>query len=170
MPYPATARLLAACLAACWLGSCATPAEEPALLSAGRGVARVEIARGAEALQRGLMHRDSLAEDSGMLFAFPGPRRWCMWMKNTRIPLSVAFLDSSGAVINIAEMTPHSEVPHCSRRNASYALEMNRGWFARHGVAPGSAIRQCSGEPSGLPRAPARGCVSAAPASAPAPR
>jgi len=63
-----------------------------------------------------------------------------MWMKNTLVPLSVAFLDDGGGIINIADMTPHSEQAHCAARPARYALEMNRGWFAARGIKPGMRL------------------------------
>jgi hypothetical protein len=63
-----------------------------------------------------------------------------MWMKNTLVALSVAFLDDGGEIINIADMTPHSEQAHCATRPARYALEMNRGWFAARGIKPGMRL------------------------------
>jgi hypothetical protein len=63
-----------------------------------------------------------------------------MWMKNTLIPLSVAFLDARGTIINIADMQPQSERTHCAARPARYALEMNRGWFAQRGLKPGTRL------------------------------
>jgi uncharacterized membrane protein (UPF0127 family) len=83
------------------------------------------------------MHRKGLAPNAGMLFIFDGSSQQCMWMKNTYIPLSVAFLDEQGTIINIADMQPHSEQTHCSARPALYALEMTRGWFAERGIKPG---------------------------------
>jgi uncharacterized membrane protein (UPF0127 family) len=75
-----------------------------------------------------------------MLFVFDAPATHCMWMKNTYIPLSVAFLDEQGAIINIADMQPHSEESHCAVRPALYALEMTRGWFAQRGINPGMQL------------------------------
>jgi hypothetical protein len=75
-----------------------------------------------------------------MLFIFDAPAIHCMWMKNTYIPLSVAFLDDKGEIINIADMQPHSEQSHCAARPALYALEMDRGWFAARGIKPGSRL------------------------------
>ena len=71
-----------------------------------------------------------------------------MWMKNTYVPLSVAFLDESGAILNIADMQPQTEQSHCSSGPARYALEMNQGWFAQKGIKPGAKI-------GGLDKAPA---------------
>lgn len=99
----------------------------------------VEIATGS-ARGRGLMHRAYLPEDHGMLFVYRQPRRIVMWMKNTRIPLSVAFIDADGTILNIARMEPLSEQRHASRGPAMYALEMNRGWFEARGVQAGDRI------------------------------
>ena len=109
-------------------------------LSAGMHLIRAEVAADFATRARGLMHRESLAANAGMLFEFDEPAIQCMWMKNTLIPLSVAFLDERGAIINIADMEPHSERTHCAARPARYALEMNRGWFAARGIKPGMRL------------------------------
>ena len=106
-------------------------------LRAGMHLIRAEVAADFSTRGRGLMHRKGLAPNAGMLFIFDGPSQQCMWMKNTYIPLSVAFLDEQGTIINIADMQPHSEQTHCSARPALYALEMTRGWFAERGIKPG---------------------------------
>ena len=106
-------------------------------LSAGMHLIHAEVAADFATRARGLMHRESLGANAGMLFMFEQPEIQCMWMKNTLIPLSVAFLDERGAIINIADMEPHSERTHCAARPASYALEMNRGWFSARGIKPG---------------------------------
>ena len=110
-------------------------------LSAGMHLIRAELADSFAARMQGLMHRQSLDRNAGMLFVFEEAGIHCMWMKNTLIPLSVAFLDDAGAIINIADMQPHSEETHCAQRPARYALEMSRGWFARRGVKPGAKLR-----------------------------
>jgi len=109
-------------------------------LSAGMHAIRAEVAADMGSRMTGLMHRPSMPANAGMLFIFDESTTHCMWMKNTLIPLSVAFLDESGAVINVADMQPHSEQSHCAARPARYALEMNRGWFAQHGVKPGQRL------------------------------
>jgi len=109
-------------------------------LSAGMHLIRAEVAADFSTRMRGLMHRPSMPANSGMLFIFDEPSTHCMWMKNTLIPLSVAFLDEAGTVINIADMQPHSEQSHCAARQARYALEMNRGWFAARGIKPGMRL------------------------------
>ena len=101
---------------------------------------RVEVAADDAARSRGLMHRKSLDSNAGMLFLFEHRSVHCMWMKNTLIPLSVAFLDEQGTIINIADMQPHDETSHCATRPARYALEMNRGWFAARGIKPGMRL------------------------------
>lgn len=109
-------------------------------LRAGMHLIRAEVASDFSTRARGLMQRKSLAPNAGMLFVFDGPSQQCMWMKNTDIPLSVAFLDEQGTIINIADMQPHDEQTHCSRRPALYALEMTRGWFAERGIKPGAKL------------------------------
>jgi uncharacterized membrane protein (UPF0127 family) len=109
-------------------------------LSAGMHLIRAEVADSVASRMQGLMHRKSLAQNAGMLFVFEDAGPHCMWMKNTYVPLSVAFLDEAGAIINIADLTPHSEVSHCAAKPARYALEMNRGWFAERGLKPGATI------------------------------
>jgi hypothetical protein len=109
-------------------------------LRAGMHLIRAEVAADFSTRARGLMHRKSLGPNAGMLFIFDAPALQCMWMKNTYIPLSVAFLDTQGTIINIADMQPHSEDTHCATRPALYALEMERGWFARRGITPGTKL------------------------------
>src|SRR5262249_47614325 len=87
-----------------------------------------------------LMFRESLGANDGMLFVFPEPEVQCMWMKNTLIPLSVAFLDAEGSIVSISEMKPQTETSHCAARPAKYALEMSRGWFSAKGIKPGFKI------------------------------
>ncbi len=86
------------------------------------------------------MFRTRLAASSGMIFIFPDERPVSMWMKNTPIPLSVAFIDSSGRIINIEAMQPNSEQTHSSNGPAKYALEMNQGWFSKHGIESGDRV------------------------------
>lgn len=101
-----------------------------------------EVAQTAEELKHGLMGRESLPEGRGMLFVMPRPDSWCMWMKGTSIPLSVAFILEDGTVSSIVdEMKPFSLSARCAREPVSYALEARKGWFARHGVRPGDKAR-----------------------------
>lgn len=101
---------------------------------------RVEVANTEESMRKGLMFRDRLAENSGMIFVYARPGLQAMWMKNTRIPLSVAFADADGRILNIEDMEPLTEKSHSSKGAAAYALEMNRGWFSRRGIGPGDRI------------------------------
>jgi len=122
--------------------SAAARAELPVIqLSAGMHLIRAELADSMGARMEGLMHRKSMPQGSGMVFVFDESATHCMWMKNTLIPLSVAFIDEAGAIINIADMQPHSEQSHCAARPARYALEMNQGWFAQRGIKPGTKLR-----------------------------
>lgn len=106
-----------------------------------------EVASSDPERSKGLMHRRMLPENRGMLFVFRETALHGMWMMNTYIPLSVAFLDSNGVIINIADMEPHSRNTHSATRPAKYALEMNRGWFAKRGIKAGARVE-------GLERAP----------------
>lgn len=116
-------------------------------LTAGIHVISAELAATEPARVRGLMFRERLGPNEGMLFVFEAAGQQCMWMRNTLIPLSVAFLADDGGIVNIADMAPHDETSHCSTRPVRYALEMERGWFERRGFKPGMRI-------GGLPPAP----------------
>ena len=109
-------------------------------LSAGMYRIRAEVVADYAARAQGLMHRKHLAQNAGMLFICDEHGIHCMWMKNTLIPLSVAFIDDRGAIVNIADMEPHSEASHCAAQPVKYALEMNRGWFAARGIKPGARL------------------------------
>jgi uncharacterized membrane protein (UPF0127 family) len=101
---------------------------------------RAEVATTEQDRLRGLMFRDKLAENSGMIFLYPRAEPTAMWMKNTRIALSVAFIDANGKILNVAEMEPYSEQAHASAGAAAYALEMNGGWFRRKGIKAGDFV------------------------------
>jgi uncharacterized membrane protein (UPF0127 family) len=109
-------------------------------LNAGMHLIRAEVVSDPGTRAQGLMYRKSMAQNAGMLFIFDEAAVHCMWMKNTLIPLSVAFIDDRGAIVNIAEMEPQTEASHCAAQPVRYALEMNRGWFAARGVKPGSRL------------------------------
>ncbi len=96
-----------------------------------------EVAANQQHRMVGLMNRRVMAPQQGMLFVFTEANRHCMWMRNTFIPLSVAFLDEQGQIVNIEDMEPQTENNHCAARPARYALEMNKGWFAQKGIKPG---------------------------------
>lgn len=117
-------------------------------LSAGMYRIDAEVAATADEREIGLMHRRNMPAQRGMLFVFDEPGTHCMWMKNTLLPLSVAFLDEQGRILNIEDMAPQTEDSHCAARPARYALEMNLGWFRQKGLKAGSRV-------TGLERVPA---------------
>jgi len=126
------------------VSSCVAAPALPVVAFAGRDAsARVEVAATQEARERGLMFRDPLPPDQGMLFVYPDDRPLGFWMKNCRIPLSAAFMDRDGRVLNIEEMAPGDGVKddalprYHSLGDARFVLEMEAGWFARKGVRPG---------------------------------
>lgn len=105
---------------------------------------KAEVAATQESRTTGLMFRRELCRDCGMLFAFPDPVPLSFWMRNTYLPLSVAFLDKEGTILNIEDMEPLTETTHRSKGPARYALEMGKGWFAKKGVQPGDAVEGLS--------------------------
>ncbi len=100
----------------------------------------VEVADRPEQRQEGLMHRDSLPENRGMLFVYPDERTLTFWMRNTRIPLDIAFIDRRGRIVDVQQMEPFDEELTSSRRPAMYALEMRLGWFEDHGIGVGDQV------------------------------
>jgi uncharacterized membrane protein (UPF0127 family) len=122
--------------------SASARAELPVVqLTTGMHLIRAELADSMGTRMEGLMFRKSMPQGSGMVFVFDETATHCMWMKNTLIPLSVAFIDEAGAIINIADMQPQSEQSHCAAGPARYALEMNQGWFAQRGIKAGAKLR-----------------------------
>ena len=135
-------------LLALTLAGAAAAAEPPVLkLSAGIHLISAEVANTFDSRARGLMHRKSLGANQGMLFVFPDVSAHCMWMRNTFVPLSVAFIDEQGTIVSIHDMQPQTENSHCAARPARFALEMNQGWFAQKGVKAGASL-------GGLDKAP----------------
>jgi uncharacterized membrane protein (UPF0127 family) len=140
--FPSSACAVLAALL-CWAG--AAPAQEGAHapraeLNVGIHLIHAELAADDASRMTGLMFRRTLPPSDGMLFRFDQEDRHCMWMRNTYLPLSVAFLDARGAVINVEEMQAQTDDTHCAARPARYALEMNARWFAQHGVRAGTVI------------------------------
>ena len=130
------------------LAACAARAQLPEVPLAVNGHRlTAEVAATDESRMQGLMHRRILPENRGMLFVFRETGPQAMWMMNTYLPLSVAFLDERGVIVNIADMQPHTRDTHASAKPAKYALELNQGWFAKRGIKPGARIE-------GLDRAP----------------
>jgi len=114
-------------------------------LSIGMHLIKAEVATSDKQRAQGLMFREKMAPGEGMVFRFPESRHICMWMKNTVIPLSVAFIDEKGRIINIEDMQPKTLSPHCAKNPARYALEMNQGWFRQKNIRPGIQV-------TGLPK------------------
>ncbi len=115
------------------------------LLHAGPHEIHAEIATTPQQREHGLMHRASLCADCGMLFVFPAPARHAFWMKNTPLPLSIAFIAADGRILNIEEMLPETLDVHAAAGDALYGLEMSSGWFARNRVKAGDIITGLSG-------------------------
>lgn len=117
-----------------------TPKLPTTQLTAGIHVISAEVAASDPARARGLMFREALLPNHGMLFVFDRKATHCMWMRNTLIPLSVAFIEDDGTIVNILDMQPHDERTHCARQPVRFALEMSQGWFEQKGLKPGSKI------------------------------
>lgn len=116
-------------------------------LTAGKQTIQADVAATEETRQKGLMFRKHMGKNEGMLFVFTQPGYYAMWMRNTPINLSVAYLDASGKIVSIHEMEAFSEVPHQALGPVIYALEMNAKWFANNNVKVGDTIK-------GLEKAP----------------
>ena len=109
---------------------------------------RATVAHTPYSRERGLMHHTRLCENCGMLFVFPKADRYGFWMKNTPLPLSIAFIAANGRILNIDEMQANSLEPHTAHGEILYALEMQQNWFSRYGISAGDRV-------TGLQRAPA---------------
>ncbi len=117
------------------------PQQLPAIrLTAGFHLIEAEVAQTPLQRQIGLMNRPSMPPNGGMLFAFEAPAQQCFWMKNTLLPLSIAFLADDGTIVNIEEMKAQTLESHCSKKPVRFALEMNQGWFDKRGIKPGTKI------------------------------
>jgi len=105
----------------------------------------LEVARTPQERETGLMNRERLDPDSGMLFVFETPTTAGFWMRNTLIPLSVAWIDAAGNIVDIQDMQPLDETTHFPVASYLYALEVNQGWFVNHGVGTGQVVQFCLG-------------------------
>jgi uncharacterized membrane protein (UPF0127 family) len=101
---------------------------------------RAELANTEQTRMTGLMFRTSLPENGAMLFVYDHDGTYAMWMKNTYLPLSVAFIDRRGIILNIEDMTPQTLDAHASIGPARYSLEMSQGWFAKRGIKQGDKL------------------------------
>jgi uncharacterized protein len=117
-------------------------------LTAGMYRIEAEVVNTLDSRMLGLMGRRDMPPQHGMLFVFDAEARHCMWMKNTLLPLSVAFIDNQGRIVNVEEMQPGTETNHCAAKPVHLALEMNAGWFRSRRLGPGAVI-------AGIDRAPA---------------
>lgn len=149
---PLVSLIAAAPLAAYAQPLAAAPGEMPAgakkpadfphtKLTAGMYVIDAAVAANDPDREQGLMYRTKLEPNEGMLFVFNETAVHCFWMKNTLIPLSIAFMRADGTVTDIDEMQAETENNHCPRNNGVYALEMSKGWFASKGIKPGMQIK-----------------------------
>jgi uncharacterized membrane protein (UPF0127 family) len=110
-------------------------------LNAGMHLIQAEVASTPDQRSIGLMHRPKMGTNEGMLFVFESPAEQCFWMKNTLLPLSIAFLAEDGSVVNIEDMAPQTLNGHCSKQPVRFALEMNLGWFSKRGIKPGARLQ-----------------------------
>ncbi|MFT3721806.1 DUF192 domain-containing protein [Pseudorhodoferax sp.] len=138
-------RLLAALLSIAFAGAAAAQ-EEPQLdlprTQLATGMYRIDAQVAATPLQRqiGLMYRRQMPQHEGMLFAFEEPAVQCFWMKNTPLPLTAAFVDDEGTIVNLVDMQPQTTASHCSTRPVRFVLEMNQGWFSKKGIKAGTRL------------------------------
>ena len=109
---------------------------------------QVELALTESTRERGLMFRKELPDGTGMLFVFEADTSGPFWMRNTYVPLSIAFIDRAGTIIDIKDMQPRSEALVSSGVPARYALEVNQGWYARHGVQSGDSLGRLPATPA----------------------
>jgi uncharacterized protein len=109
-------------------------------LSAGMYLIDAQVAQTPQQRQIGLMHREQMPAQEGMLFIFEQAETQCFWMKNTLLPLTAAFVADDGVVVNLADMKPQTTESHCSDKPVRYVLEMNQGWFAKRGIKAGSRL------------------------------
>ena len=146
MTYIKTRARLAALALVLWAGLSPTwaqgvPQDLPAItLQAGMHNIRAAVAKTPEQRQIGLMFRREMAQHEGMLFIFDEATPQCFWMKNTPLPLTIAFLENDGTVVNLADMQPQALDSHCSAKPVRFVLEMHQGWFAKRGIKPGAKI------------------------------
>jgi uncharacterized protein len=117
-------------------------------LSAGMHGIRAQVATGFN-VYTGLMYRREMPQHEGMLFVYDTPAVHCFYMRNTYLPLSIAFLADDGSIVNIRDMQPLTEDSHCAAKPVRYALEMHQGWFAKRGIKPGFKLTGPGGKPFG---------------------
>ena len=112
-----------------------------AALSIGMYRIDAQLATTSEQHATGLMFRTEMPQQEGMLFVFERPTQQCFWMKNTLIPLAVAFVADDGTIVNLDEMKAQTLNAHCSEKPVRYVLEMNTGWFSKKGLKAGNKLQ-----------------------------
>ncbi|MDO8413456.1 MAG: DUF192 domain-containing protein [Gallionellaceae bacterium] len=122
---------------------------ETITLHSGTHRIQAEIAATPQSRKNGLMRRSHLCADCGMLFIFPNTSKVSFWMKDTPLPLSIAFITADGTILNIEEMQPNTTDAHSAQGQALYALEMPSAWFVKHGIKPGASIQGLQQAPAG---------------------
>ena len=110
-------------------------------LSAGIYLIKTELAISMEQQATGMMFRKEMGTNDGMLFVNEDSSVRCFWMRNTLVPLTIAFIADDGTIVNLADMDAQSDKSHCSAKPVRYALEMNRGWFAKRGIKAGAKLQ-----------------------------
>ena len=116
------------------------PTLPTARLTAGMHIITAELATTPQSRTIGMMFREKTAPNHGMLFVFEYKAQQCFWMRNTPLPLSIAFIEDDGTILQINDMAPKNDALHCSQRPVRFALEMEQGWFARKGLAVGAKL------------------------------
>ena len=136
----------AGCLALVVLSTLAAAQDDPQMnlqrtaLQAGMHRIDAQVALTPEQRQIGLMWRKAMPAHEGMLFIFDAPSKQCFWMKNTLLPLTAAFVDEDGTIVNLEDMKPQTTDPHCSAKPVRYVLEMNKDWFVKKGIKAGAKL------------------------------
>ena len=110
-------------------------------ITAGMHIIKAEVAQTSTQQMIGMMFRKDMGANEGMLFVNTDSSQRCFWMRNTLVPLSIAFIDDDGTIVNIAEMQPQSDASHCSAKPVRFALEVRQGWFAKRGIKAGFRLR-----------------------------
>lgn len=123
------------------IAGCSSDKEKLHVIKIDQKELKVEVADSPQEWAKGLMHRKSLPENRGMLFVFPQARRASFWMQNTYVPLSIAFMDREGEILEIYDMQPLDRTPLMSfSSDVWFALEVNQGWFEKNNIRPGDQV------------------------------
>lgn len=140
-----SSRLTVLALLGLVFSACAADPADTIPLRMGPHLVQAEVAATPPQRERGLMHRTQLPANTGMLFVFERADRHCFWMKDTPLPLSIAFIDEQARIVSLADMAPNTTTLHCPPTAIRYALEVSQGGFQQRGIVPGTTV-------GGLPR------------------